>query len=946
MALQIASVSRGQPPNFPNVSESSISPDGGLRLLNALWRSPDKVHQVGALNRLTKFFTNTPVKDAVDALTRTQALSAQGVDTYFACAEYLSPGSRKADNVAGAYVFWGDIDVAPGKGADGKGYETLDEAKAALKKFRIEAGLPKPTHVVESGGGLHAYWVLDAFVDRATWQAYATKLKAIAKHLGFLADPTRTADIASVLRIPGTLNHKYDPPLPVTLVHEAPQFIAHAAMIQAIDAAFDKLTVVHPVTPTAVVVTNATYPAPVATVDQSSYGPPDLISLASALKVLPPDCDEYTWKFHRMAPLARVARENPELAQNAYALAKSWSSGQLRGIPSEAWVTPSRSTGRTGEQEFEAQWKRFLQPNPSGKQSSVGSIFFHAKELGWTPSAHSTPPIPPAPIPAMPVVSPVNSGLAARVKLPASLQVATASPKPTALVSNAGIDQQITALPVALPPAVTPESEAETVARLAKLKQTDYDRFRKQEAKRLGVQVKTLDQMVKDKRANSVAIERLPFSEVTLWPAPVEPARLFDEIRDTLLRYVVMEPEQAVTVTLWIVMTWFVDEVDILPLLVFTAPEKECGKSEGLAIVAQMVARPMATSNSTASFVFRSITRWKPTLLIDEADTFIQKNDEFKGLINAGHTRTNAYIGRTEAVGDGFEPVLLPVWCPKCFAGINMQNHFPAATMSRSHVINMRRKLPHEKVERRRYAPAELFETLSAKLARFADDYADQVRNARPVLPEELGDRQQDNWEPLLAIAQCAGPEWLEYATQAALVMCKSDDSTEGGSNELLADIQEVFQRKATFKITTVELIAALVDDEEKAWATYNRGRPLTPRQLAKQLAAYGIQPKTVRMAHGTPKGYDADQFADAFARYLATPEALPQRPDAALPAAPTALPLRGAAAVTHVAATHHSDPMDDLDREIARLDACGGVADTSQDTGDQSASEEDDDIY
>jgi hypothetical protein len=505
------------------------------------------------------------------------------------------------------------------------------------------------------------------------------------------------------------------------------------------------------------------------------------------------------------------------------------------------------------------------------------------------------------------------------------------------------MEMQTTPLPVALSSTVTPEVEAKTVARLANLKPTDYDRARKQEAKSLGVQVKTLDQLVKDERANSVAVERLPFSEVTPWHAPVEPAHLFDEIHDTILRYVVMEPEQAVTVTLWIVMTWFVDEVDILPLLVFTAPEKECGKSEGLAVVAQMVARPMSTSNSTASFVFRSITRWKPTLLIDEADTFIQKNDEFKGLINAGHTRTNAYIGRTEAVGDGFEPVLLPVWCPKCFAGINMQNHFPAATMSRSHVINMRRKLPHEKVERRRYAPVALFETLSAKLARFADDYADQVKNARPVLPEELGDRQQDNWEPLLAIAKSAGEEWLQRATQAALVMSKSDDTSEGGSNELLADIQEVFQQKATFKITTVELIAALVDNEEKAWATYNRGRPLTPRQLAKQLATYGIQPKTVRMQDGTPKGYDADQFADAFARYLATPEKLPQRIAAVLPVAPTALTIPSAPAL-NLAVTHDSHPMDEFDRLIADLDACGGVADTSVDASVQADSE--DDLY
>lgn len=117
--------------------------------------------------------------------------------------------------------------------------------------------------------------------------------------------------------------------------------------------------------------------------DTSSDGPPDLIMLASALACLTPDCDDYTWKFYRLAPLARIAREYPALAAEVYALAKSWSSGALGDKPSKAWVTPGASDGLTGAVAFEAQWKRFLQPNPSGKQTSVGTIYHHAKEAGW-----------------------------------------------------------------------------------------------------------------------------------------------------------------------------------------------------------------------------------------------------------------------------------------------------------------------------------------------------------------------------------------------------------------------------------------------------------------------------------------------------------------------------------------------------------------------------------
>ena len=54
-------------------------------------------------------------------------------------------------------------------------------------------------------------------------------------------------------------------------------------------------------------------------------------------------------------------------------------------------------------------------------------------------------------------------------------------------------------------------------------------------------------------------------------------------------------------------------------------------------------------------------------MLIDEVDTFIRENKEFKGIINAGHTRANAFVLRT--VGDQHEPKRFTVWSPKALAG-------------------------------------------------------------------------------------------------------------------------------------------------------------------------------------------------------------------------------------------------------------------------------------
>lgn len=210
-------------------------------LLTAMWRSLNRINQIGTLNRQTGKFKNLHVNGITAAVTRALGLSGESYDVYFACAVYLTPNSRFADNAYGAWAFWVDIDCGEDKAASGKGYATIEDARQALTKFCADAGLPEPTHIVDSGGGIHVYWVQDSFVSREQWQAYATKLKALTHALNFLADDSRTADIASVLRVPGTLNYKYDPPRPVELVQATDQYIEQASMLQAIDLAHGRL---------------------------------------------------------------------------------------------------------------------------------------------------------------------------------------------------------------------------------------------------------------------------------------------------------------------------------------------------------------------------------------------------------------------------------------------------------------------------------------------------------------------------------------------------------------------------------------------------------------------------------------------------------------------------------------------------------------------------------
>lgn len=425
-------------------------------------------------------------------------------------------------------------------------------------------------------------------------------------------------------------------------------------------------------------------------------------------------------------------------------------------------------------------------------------------------------------------------------------------------------------LPAETAPTPVEEDDATAIARLSKLSTMDYDRVRKEEAAKMGVSVKILDDAVsKARRKGEGDGNHLPFCVAEPYPEPINPAQLLTDICTYCLKFIVVSMSEAIAITLWITFTWFIGFVQVAPLLLINAPEPSCGKTQAFDFVARLSARAMASANSSMAYLFRSIELWQPTILIDEADTFIKENHEMKGVINAGYLRASAFIGRV--VGDNHEPKQFNVWGAKALAGITLDRHLPESTMSRGLVINLRRKMAHETVSLIRHEPAANFDLLASKLARFAEDYSEQVEAARPELPDGLNDRSKDNWEPLLAIAGCAGAEWVEQAVAAAIELSKASELHHVSiSNELLSDIQYIFCSKGIDKISSAELVKELVRDDESVWTTFSRGKEITPRGVAGQLEKYGIQPRTVRLnKHSTPKGYYAADFKDAFARYL-----------------------------------------------------------------------------
>ena len=108
-----------------------------------------------------------------------------------------------------------------------------------------------------------------------------------------------------------------------------------------------------------------------------------------------------------------------------------------------------------------------------------------------------------------------------------------------------------------------------------------------------------------------------------------------------------------------------------------------------------LVPRLLLAASITAASVFRAVDRFAPTLLIDEADTFLSHNEELRGIINAGHTRSTAKVIRT--VGDNHDPKVFSTWSAK---GIALIGRLPETLEDRSILITLRRKRPGETVER------------------------------------------------------------------------------------------------------------------------------------------------------------------------------------------------------------------------------------------------------
>lgn len=379
----------------------------------------------------------------------------------------------------------------------------------------------------------------------------------------------------------------------------------------------------------------------------------------------------------------------------------------------------------------------------------------------------------------------------------------------------------------------------------------------------------------KGKKAKPVTERPSPFPEIEPWPDPVNGAELLDELDIAFQQFVVLPSRAAAAaLALWTVHAHCFRAFPVSPRLAITSATMRCGKTRVFDVLANLVPRPMRGASLTEAVLLRVIEAHAPTVLFDETDRALGDREGLIGLINAGHS-PGTPTWRCVGEGAAIEPRDFAVFTPLALAGIGK---LPGTIADRAIRIEMQRKKPSETVPRLdRQAKAGLA-ILARKASRWAADHADRLAHARPQLPEGLDDRAADNAEPLLAVAEAVGGPWPALAREAMLTLAGAG-SADADDNRvrLLWAVAEIFETDGADALTSAEIVKQLLAPDESPWRECGKGgKPLTPAQLARQLAPLGIAPERFYDKDSArQRGYIRARLEDALARYPA-PRSVP----------------------------------------------------------------------
>ena len=256
---------------------------------------------------------------------------------------------------------------------------------------------------------------------------------------------------------------------------------------------------------------------------------------------------------------------------------------------------------------------------------------------------------------------------------------------------------------------------------------------------------------------------------------PVDGAQTLAYARKFLAHFCIWPSEAALTTAaLWAMHAHARDGQGSLvwlssPRMLFSSAEPGSGKSHAMRLVAKLCPSPAIFTEPSEPALAHSIGKDKAVIGLDEADVYFGQGSRkaaARAIINDGYTPDGEWArvrkGSVERISTF--GALMMAGLDKVESGTGGQM---AATLSRCIRIRMRRAPEDYRAPRFDHQARFAASLIAERMAAWAKQNLDQLASIVPDVPEGIGNRQAELWEPLLAVADIAGGDWPEMAREA-----------------------------------------------------------------------------------------------------------------------------------------------------------------------------------
>jgi hypothetical protein len=354
-----------------------------------------------------------------------------------------------------------------------------------------------------------------------------------------------------------------------------------------------------------------------------------------------------------------------------------------------------------------------------------------------------------------------------------------------------------------------------------------------------------------------------------------------DQVRSWLERYIVVIKDQDLDIlALWIVHTWVAEETYTSPRLLIDSPVPGSGKTTLLEHLGKLCQNPIQMASvSSPALLARITANGIRTLLIDEADRSLDPKrpgvGDLVAILNSGYKTGGTRPVLVKGKADAWEVEEMPTYSPVAIAGNTPL--LPDDTRSRCIAIRL---MPDNegKAEQSDWEWIEISALdLRDHIQGVADQVREQVRTARPTLPDNCRNRNRERWNPLAKIASVAGEPWVTKCNQAiqadldlALEVAENGEGSVSPAVQIAQDLYNTLGTHPRFELSS-ELVKQLIRQNPEAWSYASPyGKDLTPKRLGSILnRSFGIYSQR---QGANARGWHTNQFAQIWQKLGITP--------------------------------------------------------------------------